>query len=232
MLHGMDSSPSTNFDVVRSQTLTRLVQEEVIRQIKGGELLAGAKLNELELSQRLNISRGPAREAFAALEEAGLIRLEKNRGAFVRQITKAEAVELYQVRCNLDEFGGRLLASSITASQIDELEFILKVLDDCIIANDPNQYFEVNIDFHDAIIRMTGNSTLLGLYRQLVNRMHLLRRRGLLKMSNCTSSRIEHRLIVDALRRHDPDDASHQMGNHVKQGYYRFAKTYEVDGES
>jgi DNA-binding GntR family transcriptional regulator len=205
MLHGMDSSPSTNFDVVRSQTLTRLVQEEVIRQIKGGELLAGAKLNELELSQRLNISRGPAREAFAALEEAGLIRLEKNRGAFVRQITKAEAVELYQVRCNLDEFGGRLLASSITASQIDELEFILKILDDW---------------------------TLLGLYRQLVNRMHLLRRRGLLKMSNCTSSRIEHRLIVDALRRHDPDDASHQMGNHVKQGYYRFAKTYEVDGES
>ena len=62
-----------------------LVQHELERMILAGELAPGAKLNEVAIAERLGVSRGPVREAFRALEEAGLVRLEKNRGVFVRR---------------------------------------------------------------------------------------------------------------------------------------------------
>lgn len=215
--------------ILRSQTLTRLVQEEILRQIKAGELRAGTKLNEAEIAGRLDISRGPTREAFAALEEAGLLRLEKNRGAFIREISDREAAELYEVRRGLDETGGRLLASRITESQLDRLDTILRSLEDCADRGDVDAYFDGNIAFHDELIGMTGNVTLLDAYRHIVNRMHLLRRHGLSTSGANKESRAEHRMIVDALRRREPDAASFHMGNHVEQGYRRYLKSLEED---
>ena len=63
-----------------------LVQRELERMILAGDLAAGAKLNEATIADMLGVSRGPVREAFRSLEESGLVRLEKNRGVFVRQV--------------------------------------------------------------------------------------------------------------------------------------------------
>ena len=65
--------------LVQSSSLPALVQQELERIILGGELPAGSKLNEAAIAERLGVSRGPVREAFRALEESGLVRLEKNR---------------------------------------------------------------------------------------------------------------------------------------------------------
>ena len=67
--------PTNSLELLRSVTLSDLVQEEILRRIKTGELEAGAKLNEVDFAQHLRISRSPVREAFRALEEAGLARL-------------------------------------------------------------------------------------------------------------------------------------------------------------
>src|ERR1700692_941435 len=113
----MATSAST-FELLRSLTLSGLVQDEILRGIKTGELTVGAKLNEIELAERLGISRSPVREAFRALEEAGLVRLEKNRGVFIRDLSDEEATELYAVRAGLDEMAGRLLAPRVTTEQL------------------------------------------------------------------------------------------------------------------
>ena len=70
---------------LQSSSLPMLVQEEIERLIMTGELAVGSRINESELSLRFNTSRGPVREALRALEEAGLVRNEKNRGVFVRE---------------------------------------------------------------------------------------------------------------------------------------------------
>src|SRR5436190_12898410 len=77
--------------LVRSNSLPSLVQRELERMILAGELGAGKKLNEAAVAERLGVSRGPVREAFRALEASGLVRLEKNRGVFVRQVGIGEA---------------------------------------------------------------------------------------------------------------------------------------------
>jgi DNA-binding GntR family transcriptional regulator len=210
-------------------TLSGLVQEEILRGIKSGELTVGARLNESELSQRLGVSRSPLREAFRALEEAGLVRLEKNRGVFIRDLSDEEAAELYDVRAGLDEMVGRRLAPRITDGQLAELGDTLTELETISARDGVNRYFELNLAFHDRLVEMTGNATLLRLYRQVVNRMHLLRRRGFKLSGSSSASHAEHRAILDALATRDADVAARAMRKHVQNGLRRAQAAHHMD---
>jgi DNA-binding GntR family transcriptional regulator len=112
--------------MMRSHSLTTLVLGELRRQIVGGELAGGAKLNEADIAARLRVSRGPVREAFRALEQSGLVRTEKNRGVFVRQLSLREADEIYELRAALDALIGRLAAQRIRPDQLQRLRDIIK----------------------------------------------------------------------------------------------------------
>ncbi|HTH96966.1 MAG TPA: GntR family transcriptional regulator [Stellaceae bacterium] len=208
------------FQLLRSQTLPDLVEEEVLRMIKSGELAAGSRLNELELSERLKVSRSIVREAMRSLEQAHLVRQEKNRGMFVREVLPKEAEELYQLRAGLDEMAGRLLAPHITAAELDELESFIRRLEG---ANGIDETFPLNIAFHDRLVEMTGNTTLLGFYRQIINRMHLLRRRSF--SAGGSASHAEHRAILAALRTGDPIASGEAMRAHVDHGFERMRQS-------
>ncbi|MCO8649666.1 GntR family transcriptional regulator, partial [Burkholderia multivorans] len=71
-------------ELLQSQSLAMIVQDMLERAIVSGDYAPGEKLNEVEIATKLNVSRGPVREAFRALEQAGLLRNEKNRGVTVR----------------------------------------------------------------------------------------------------------------------------------------------------
>src|SRR5687768_15974126 len=123
---GPASEPGAAIALVRQQSLTSLVQREIERRIHSGELLPGAKLKEADLTASMGISRGPVREAFRALEQAGLVHTEKNRGVFVRQVSLEEANEIYEVRAALEAQIGRLAAQRISAEQVERLRGIAK----------------------------------------------------------------------------------------------------------
>ena len=120
------AAQSSDIAILQSQSLTTLVQRELEMRIVSGGLLPGARLNEIELAGEFNVSRGPLREAFRALEQAGLLRTEKNRGVFVRAISLEEADEIYALRAVLDEYVGRLLAANITAQGVRELRALIE----------------------------------------------------------------------------------------------------------
>ena len=215
-------------EFLRSNSLSSLVQDEVLRMIKAGELPAGSRLNELDLADRLKISRSPLREAMRGLEEAGLVRLERNKGMFVRQVSLEEAQELYLVRAALDDQVGRLLAPAITDRQLQELEAMLEGLE-ALDENDVDQTFPRNIAFHDRLVEMTGNITLLGLYRQVINRMHLLRRLSF--SGGNAASHSEHRSILVSLAKRNPLVAAETMRAHVECGYGRMCKASGGGGQ-
>ena len=228
----MTSTLPNPLELLRSVTLSGLVQDEILRRIKAGEIEVGARLNELELSQHLQVSRAPVREALRALQEAGLVRLEKNRGMFLRELTDAEIAEHYAVRATLDEMAGRLLAPKIDDAQILELKRMLAALESASIRDGVNGYFPLNIAFHDRLVEMAGNATLLDLYRQVVNRMHLVRRRSFATIGSSAASHDEHRQILEALETRDPDAAGAAMRGHVDGGYARniIARAPETEG--
>ena len=106
-------------ELLREHSLATIAQNELERRIISGEIAAGSKLNEVDVAGALGVSRGPVREAFRALSQAGLVRVEKNRGVFVRQVSLDEANEYYEVRAALEGLIGRLAARRIS---IDEIE--------------------------------------------------------------------------------------------------------------
>lgn len=208
-------------EILQQRSVSDLVREEIIGLIKQGKLLSGDKLSEVGFAEHFSVSRAPIREAFRALEEAGLVKLEKNRGVYVRKVQEPEARELYQLRASLDETAGRLLAPQVTPLILKELEDRLAELAATATAGDMTAYFPLNIAFHDRIVEMTGNSVLLEFYRKLIDRMHLLRRRNFDEGQGSLQSQSEHAAIVRALSSRNVDAAAAAMRLHVENGYAR-----------
>jgi len=181
-----------------------------------GELPAGAKLTEAALAERLGVSRGPVREAFRALEEVGLVRLEKNRGVFVRQITIEEADEIYEVRTILDEWIGRRLAQSVKPEQVNELRALVNRMEKAAAKHDVDTYYHLNLDFHDLLVGYCGNAKLVATYRRLVNELSLFRHQTLARGGGTLSvSTREHREIVERIAARNPVAACKALLDHV-----------------
>ena len=117
---------SVAIEMLREHSLATLAQQELERRIISGEIAAGTKLNEVEVAAALGVSRGPVREAFSALSQAGLVRVEKNRGVFVRQVSIEEANEFYEVRAALEGLIGKLAARRISIDEIEQLRSVVR----------------------------------------------------------------------------------------------------------
>lgn len=203
-------------ELLRQESLTSLVQREIERRIVAGELVPGAKLNEAELAAAMGISRGPVREAFRALEQAGLVHTEKNRGVFVRQVSLEEANEIYEVRAALEAQIGKLAAKRATAPQLERLRAIVKRMQAVGRKRDPDAYFPLNIEFHEALAEAAGNRALAANYRRVVNELNLYRREAIQRNVDIIPvSTKEHAAIVDAVARGDARLAERLLYEHV-----------------
>src|SRR5258708_9124074 len=227
-----DSASSAAIELLQSHSLTTLVQRELERRILAGELEPGAKLTEEDIAGDLNVSRGPVRESFRALEQAGLVRTEKNRGVFVRVVSLAEADEIYTVRAVLEEAACRMLAARIDAAQLSKLRAHVDAMRDALDAHDHDAYARANVAFHDSIVASAGNNKLYGTYRRLVGELSLFRRAALVAHADAMERSLdEHRAILTALASRDADRAAVLMHAHVNGGRQRAHEACESAAE-
>jgi len=201
--------------LLQSSSLTNVVQQEIERAILQGEYEPGSKLIEAALAEKMGVSRGPVREAFRMLEEAGLVRNEKNRGVFVRDIPIAEAVEIFDLRAAMDELVGRKLAADITPAQQKELKRLVDAMEKAVKAEDAREYHLLNLRFHDRLVEMAGNSKLTAIYRKLIKELSLFRRLNLADGWLMPISASEHRAIIKAIASGDAEAAGRAMFDHV-----------------
>ncbi len=192
--------------------------------ILAGELLPGTKLTEAWLSERLGVSRGPIREAFRMLEEAGLVRQEKNRGVFVRDIPVDEAVEIFDLRAAMDELVGRRLAERISAEQMRQLKAVLEQMERAVREGDADAYHLLNLQFHDRLVEFAGNRKMAAIYSKLVKELALFRRRNLAEREALPHSVAEHRQILKAISSGDAGLAGRVMFDHVIESKERMLR--------
>jgi phosphonate utilization transcriptional regulator len=213
---GADASNGAAIQLLQQHSLTTLVQRELQRQIVAGTLAAGAKLNEADIAAQLHVSRGPVREAFRALEQSGLVRTEKNRGVFVRQLSLHEADQIYEVRAALDGMIGRLAAQRIQPGQLQRLRDIIRRMHTAARARDVEGYFVLNLQFHELLGEAAHNSALLDNYRRVVNELNLFRHETLVRNTeHIPVSTKDHEAIVDAVAKRDADLAGRLLFDHV-----------------
>ena len=214
-------APQSTIALLQSNSLTNLVQAELERMILSGELAPGEKLTELTLAGKLGVSRGPVREAFRMLDEAGLVRTEKNRGVFVRDIPIDEAVEIFDLRAAMDELVGRRLAQSMTPAQQKEVNALVDSMERAVKAKDAYNYHLLNLKFHDRLVEMAGNRKLTAIYRKLIKELALFRRLNLADGWLLPISANEHREIVKSIAAGDAEKAGRAMYAHVMESKER-----------
>lgn len=217
----MNAVLKSTLALLQSSSLTTVVQQEIERAILVGEYEPGSKLIEATLAEKLGVSRGPVREAFRMLEEAGLVRNEKNRGVFVRDIPIDEAIEIFDLRAVMDELVGRQLASNITPAQTKVLKGLVDAMEKSVKAQDAHGYHLQNLHFHDQLVEMAGNRKLTEIYRKLIKELSLFRRLNLADGWLMPVSSNEHRQIVKAITSGDADAAGRAMFRHVMQSKER-----------
>ena len=221
----MNSPPAPSpLELVQSNSLPMLVAREVERMILAGELSVGERVNESALAARFRVSRGPVREALRGLEESGLLRLEKNRGVFVREISLGEADEIYDLREALDELVGRRLAKRFEEPARSAVHALLAQMDQAAAQGDAASYHMVNLRFHDTLVEATGNAKLIATYRRLIKELHLFRLKGLTAGGGLPVSNDEHRAIVKAIEAGEADGAGKRMRDHVRASRKRMHK--------
>ena len=217
--------PDNSLALVQRHSLTSLVAQAVEKMILSGQALPGTKLNEAAIAESLGVSRGPLREAFRTLEESGLIRQEKNRGAWVREIEVSEAAEIYEVRAGLEAMAGRLLVERRdepeSAERITTLRRLIADMGAVAGSGDADRYHALNLAFHDQLIAATGNATLQAVYGRLVKQLALFRRRNLANRTVLPQSLAEHAAIVERIVAGDAPGAAEALINHARGSMQR-----------
>jgi len=218
------AAAQTMLQLVQSNSLPALVQVEIEQLILRGELAVGQRINESELAVRFGTSRGPIREALRALEESRLVRSEKNRGVFVREISVADADEIYDVREALDQLIGQRVAERATPEQLRELDAVLKEMDAATDQQDIKSYHALNLKFHDMLVDFAGNARLTESYRLLTRGLLLFRLRGLQDGGGFAVSNTEHRAVMRAIAQRDSARAGQLLRQHAAKSRARMHK--------
>lgn len=220
-------SVSATIAQLQGHSLASLVHDELERLILAGELQPGSKLTELSVAERLGVSRGPVREAFRMLDEAGLVRTEKNRGVFVRDVALAEALEIFELRAVMEMYIGRKLAQSATTVQTKALRAMVDEMDVAAKAGHAQDFHRINLAFHDSLLQLAGNAKFAAVYRRLIKELALIRRKNLTAESMAHYAR-EHRQIVRAIAARDAQGAGQAMFDHVMNSRARTLQNFDA----
>jgi phosphonate utilization transcriptional regulator len=224
----IQATAPTTLRLVQSNSLPALVHAEIEQLILRGELGIGQHVNESELALRFGTSRGPIREALRALEESGLVRSEKHRGVFVREISVAEADEIYDVREALDQLIGQRVAELATPAQLRDLEAAVAEMEAATAMQDIKHYYALNLKFHDMLVQFAGNTRLTISYRLLTNELLLFRLRGLQDGGGFAVSNTEHKAVLKAIAARDSVRAGQLLRQHAAKSRARMHKAAAV----
>jgi DNA-binding GntR family transcriptional regulator len=164
----------------------------------------GAKLNERELSEVLNVSRTPLREAIKMLAAEGLVELLPNRGAIAVELTEADVLNTFEVMAGLEAQSGELAAQRITDSELAEIRAMHFEMMAAYTRRDLSNYYRLNAAIHRAINAAAKNPVLTATYNQVNARLQALRFRTNQDEEKWKIAMKEHEQMIDALSARDP----------------------------
>ncbi|GAA0552070.1 GntR family transcriptional regulator [Paractinoplanes ferrugineus] len=183
--------------------------------IFSGELMPNERLVETDLAERLQVTRAVVRTALVRLGQDGIVVLTPHRGARVRVVTDAEAVEILQARAVLEALAARQAAVLATAREVTTIRRILSGMAHKIADGDLLGYSEGNATLHAAIIAAARHETAARLIAGLRAQMVRFQFRTILVPGRSAHSLAEHTAVVDAIARRDPDAAEMAMRHHL-----------------
>jgi DNA-binding GntR family transcriptional regulator len=182
--------------------------------ILNGVLRPGERINEVELSTALGISRAPLREAIRDLASEGLLTIVTHKGAFVPSYTADDLRDIYEVRIAVETHAVRLLALRRSPADIAELSALLDQTEE-ELRRSGSQAYPSSLDFHRRVMELTGNQHLFGIGTAVGQKIQLARIRSGHRAERAQEALQEHREIVNCIGS-DPGAAAMLMMRHLQ----------------
>src|SRR5213082_1045206 len=176
---------------------------------------ADIRLDERQLAQDFGISRTPVREAMAQLEREGFVRSVPRRGVYVVRKTKREVIEMITAWAALESMAARLITQNASDADIAGLRRMFATFENGEARAHLDEYSEVNIEFHQTIIRMSKNGVLIDLAENLFTHMRMIRRKTIGEQDRVDRSIRDHINIIEALEARDTERADDLVRNHA-----------------
>jgi DNA-binding GntR family transcriptional regulator len=173
------------------------------------------RLDERALALQFGISRTPVREAMAQLEREGFVRSVPRRGIYIVRKTKRQVVELIEAWAALESMAARLITENCSDEEISHLREMFAKFENGKLHVRLDEYSEVNIQFHQTIISMSKNATLIRLAENLFTHMRMIRRKTIVEKNRADRSIHDHLNIIEAIESRDTPRAETLVRQHA-----------------
>lgn len=181
--------------------------------IRNGIIQPGERLREEEIAERFSVSRTPVRDALRRLLERRFLEVSGGRGLMVRRLDRAEVFELYQMREIMEGTAARFAAENATGAEIDLLNELQIAFE---AATDAAEWQRLNKQFHNTIWGAVRNRFFHGPLEELQDFLALLGPTTFSIVGRASPAAQEHRRILEAISKHDPDAAEAAARDHIR----------------
>lgn len=200
----------------RDRSSSEKIANELRAQILSGQRLPGSRILQENIAEEFGASRLPVRDALRRLQVDGLVTIVANTGAWVSKLTKSECEDAYQIRERLEPL---LMRQSVERMPDETVAELSRILDEIETSDDVETFLRLDRDFH----LLAYSWAPKGMIRDLIDRLwnttqHY--RRAFVKLSGVQKgsvTHLEHRLILDSIKRKDLDDLEINLAAHIRR---------------
>ncbi len=209
--------------------LRDVVFKTLRQEILTGKLKPGERLMEIQLANRLGVSRTPIREAIRKLELDGLVIMIPRRGAEVAQITLKDLKDVMEVRCALDVLAIELACERMERDERSKLYQACENFREAVKTKDTRKLAEADVAFHDAIVLSTGNTRLIQLVSNLSEQMYRYRFEYLKDATSHEMLQQEHMEMYQSILKKDKAAAASVVRKHINNQEEAIIKQLQLE---
>ncbi|MET0701280.1 MAG: GntR family transcriptional regulator [Mycobacterium sp.] len=192
--------------------LREFIRDRIRDRIADGTYPPGTRLVERDLAAEFAVSRAPVREAVRMLNSEGFVEMLATRGVIVRQLSRTDVEELFDVREALETMAFRKAAERVTKEDVRRLEALARKAEQAIARKDQDTVYACNVEFHDIVPEIARNKVLVGLLEPIESRLHWI------NLQNDEPDLLwhEHRIMLSAITSGDAKLAQRLSSEHIE----------------
>jgi DNA-binding GntR family transcriptional regulator len=199
--------------------LADAVHESLRADILARRYEPGERLDIPGLARRFQTSQMPVRQAIGRLADAGLVDVKPRSGSYVTRLDFKEISDTFDVRCALEKLAAESAVLNVTEADLQRLERLVNGIDAAVGAGDAEAHDELNSEFHDSLLRLSGNNKLVQIYEDLnahikIARIHLETRDW---AQRTELEHAEHRAILSALQARSAERLGAALSQHIER---------------
>jgi DNA-binding GntR family transcriptional regulator len=209
---GVDRVTARPANAPNGRPLREFIRDCIRNRISDGTYPPGTRLVERDLAAEFAVSRAPVREAVRMLNSEGFVEMLTTRGVIVRQLSRTDVEELFDVREALETKAFRKAAERGTKDDVRRLEGLARRAERAIAADDRDTVYTCNVEFHDIVPKMARNKVLVDMLEPIEGRLHWI------NLQNDEPELLwdEHRIMLQSLIAGDADLAQQLSFEHIE----------------